>query len=215
MQTPSLIQHVSPPPPGEVCAACGRVIGGLEQPFIWEQSIVCFGCHRDLSEGATQVGELSGVTQERMFFNDERVQVSRSRVSVDGTIYPVADIRFVRLAKTAPRRVYAFVVSVVGLITSIFGLNRHIDRIDLVLLILGAVLFGAGLTRAIARRTKYSILIDIGGAEFTVLSTTKAKYATAIVDAVGEAIIERGQYIVEAPPSQLGLSPALRAELQG
>src|SRR5690242_9698059 len=102
MQTPSLIQHVAPPPPGEVCAVCGRVIGGLEQPFIWEQNVVCFGCHRDLSQGASPVGELSGVTQERVFFNDERVQVSRSQVTIDRTIYPIADIRFARLAKTTP-----------------------------------------------------------------------------------------------------------------
>jgi hypothetical protein len=213
MQTPSLVQHSAPPPPGEVCAVCGRVIGGLEQPFIWEQNIVCFGCHRDLSQGAAKADELSGVTQERVFFNDARVQISRSQVTVDRTVYPVADIRFVRLARTTPRRAYVFVASVIGVVTSVFGLNRHLDRIDVVILIVGAVLFGAGLTTAIARRTKYSVLIDIGGAEFSLLSTTKARYATTIVNAIGEAIVERGQYVAEAPP-QLGLPPGLRTELQ-
>jgi len=213
MQTPSLILHSAPPPPGEVCAACGRVIGELEQPFIWEESIVCFGCHRDLSEAQCPPSALSDPAHERVFFSDSRVHISRSQVGVDGIACPVADIRFVRLTKTTPKRALGFAACVIGVITSVFGLNRNLDRLDLVVLILGASLFGIGLATALVRRTRYSVLIDVTGGEICLLSTTKAKYAGAIVNAVGEAVVERGQYIAEAPPPQLGLPPTMRAEL--
>src|SRR5690348_7387572 len=102
MQLPSLIQNSAPLPPGEVCAACGRVIGELEQPFIWEMNVVCFGCHRDLSEGEVQPGtELSGHAPERVFFSDARVQISRSRVVVDAAAYEITGVRFARLRKSA------------------------------------------------------------------------------------------------------------------
>lgn len=33
----------------ETCANCGRVIGKLESPFLWRESIVCQECHGRLS----------------------------------------------------------------------------------------------------------------------------------------------------------------------
>ena len=214
MQTTSLIQH-SVPPPGEVCAACGRAIGPLEQPFIWDQNIVCFGCHRDLSQTPSGRGsDISAGTPERVFFSDSRVHVSRSQVAADGTTYPVAEIHLARLSRTEPRRAKAVGASLLGLITAALGLNRHLDRMDVILLLSGAALVAAGIGVALTRRTRYSILLDVGGSEVCLLTTRKAKHATAIVDAIGEAIVERGQYAAETPPPQLGLSPAMRAELQ-
>jgi uncharacterized protein DUF6232 len=215
MQMPSLIQHSAPPPPGEICAACGRVIGELEQPFIWQENVVCFGCHRDLSQEPTLGGlELAGRPTERVFLSDSRVQISRSQVVVDAAAYAVADVRFARLLKSVPKRAYSIVAAIVGLIIAVFGLNRSLDRFDLALMGVGAVLVAGGVITAVARRTKYSVLLDVNGTEVCLLTTTKGHYAQAIVDAVGEAVIERGQFLPEAPPPQLGLPPVMRAQLR-
>jgi hypothetical protein len=212
MQAPSLIQYSAAPPPTEICAACGRSIGELEQPFVWEQNIVCFGCHRDLSQTPVQPGsELHPGQTDRTFFTDRRVTITRSLVVVDASSYAIADVRFVRLAKSVPRRAYAAAAALVGVATSVFGFNRHLDRWDVSLLAIGSLLFVIGLTTALARRPRYSVLITVDCVEIRVLTTTKAKYATAIVDAVGEAIVERGQYVAEPAPTLLCLPPEMRA----
>jgi len=215
MQMPSLIQHSATPPSGELCAACGRVIGELEQPFIWEQNIVCFGCHRDLSQApVSDGGELSDRALERVFLSDSRLQVSRTQVVVDAAGYAVSDIRLARLTKATPRRAFPIGAAAVGLVTAIFGLNRHLDSLDLTILFGGAAVFVGGIALAIARRTRYSVLINVNGSEICLLTTTRGKYAQTLVDAIGEAVIERGQFMSEPPPAQLGLTPAMRAQLR-
>jgi glucan phosphoethanolaminetransferase (alkaline phosphatase superfamily) len=37
-------------PPQEVCQNCNRVIGKLEQPYVWREHIVCRECHTVLSK---------------------------------------------------------------------------------------------------------------------------------------------------------------------
>lgn len=211
MQTSSLLQH-SAPPPEEVCSACRRVIGSLEQPYLWNEQIVCFGCHRDLSQGAaTNQATLA----ERVFLNDESVSVTRTVAIVGGSAYGIADVRFVRLSKTTPRRVIPVGAALVGIATAVFGLNRHLDLLDVALLVAGGLLFSLGLTTVLVRRPRYSVLITAHGVEACALQTTKAQYARRIVDAIGEAVVERGQYVAENPPGELGLSQDLRGGLAG
>jgi hypothetical protein len=213
MQAPSLVKHAVVTPQTDVCAACGRAIGPLEQPYLWDENVVCFGCHRDLSE-AKEGGELQPGQTERIFFSDDRVTITRSLVLADGSTYAIPDIRFARLARTVPRRAYPVAGLLVGLGTSVFGFGHHLDSLDMVLLILGGVLFSVGLAVTLLRRPRYSVLITINGAELRILTTTRAKYATAVVDAIGEAVVERGQFIAENPPEPLGLPAEIREGLQ-
>ena len=48
-----------PAPPAQItasspdtCANCNRVIGGLEQPFIWQEYVVCRQCYKSLEAGS-------------------------------------------------------------------------------------------------------------------------------------------------------------------
>jgi hypothetical protein len=209
MQATPLIEPSAPPAPTETCGVCGRVIGRLEQPFIWGQSIVCFGCHRDLKDSTvTTESDAANVVAEYCFFNDSKARVTRKRVVFNRAVYRVSQIRFARLHKTAPRRVYAVATALAGLALAVIGLNRHLDRLDLSLLLVGSALFMTGLIVAIVRRPWYFVLITIQETETTAFASKDIKHVTRIVNAIGEAIVERGQLPVARPPARQSRNPS-------
>src|SRR4051794_30131155 len=107
MSSQGLIEQLAPPPAGEVCAACGRVIGQLEQPYVWDENIVCFGCHRGLSTAGESAGSpATGAAPERVIFSDANAVVTQAQVTISGVAYPLADIRFARMGRSASRRPY-------------------------------------------------------------------------------------------------------------
>jgi hypothetical protein len=200
----------APAAPGEICAACGRTIGMLEQPFVWDESIVCFGCHRDLDHAAATKPAADGSLAERCFFADEHVQITRGHAVFDGVTHTMAEVRFARVQKFCPRRVYAVATALVGVGLGVVGLNRQMDRLDIAFLILGTALLGIGVGCAIARRPTYRILMAANDVESVVFSSHSHTYTRQLVDAIGEAIVERGQFDVPPnPPPTISRSAKL------
>ena len=44
---------------GEECENCGHIIGKLEQPMVWNDSMVCTDCHARLDRASTSVNTVS------------------------------------------------------------------------------------------------------------------------------------------------------------
>jgi hypothetical protein len=203
MHGPSLAEPSTSPEVGEICAACGRVIGSLEQPYVWDQNIVCFGCHRDFSQSSPAAGSDAPAAPsnfERVFHADRQSQISRSRIVLGGVTYALSEVRSVRLHKLAPRRIYPLFISLGGLALALVGLNRHLDRLDAMMLVAGSTVLVAGAIVAIGLRSKYTILLLVNDREVPAFNCSKGKYARTLLDAIGEAIVERGQFIVPPPP---------------
>jgi hypothetical protein len=200
MHASMVIEPLAASAPAEVCAACGRTIGELEQPFIWDQNVVCFGCHRDLSFAAASSETTDTSQVERVFLSDQHVHVTRNCAVFDGMSHNMEDVRFARVQKFAPGRAVAAATALIGLGIGVIGLNRHLDRLDLFLLIFGSAMWVMGIAIAIARRPRYLILIARHDVESVAFSSRKMKYARRIVDAIGEAIVERGQFVIPPPP---------------
>jgi hypothetical protein len=205
MQLTPTIESTASTAPLETCGACGRKIGRLEQPFIWGEHIVCFGCHRDLEQApAGEDVDAAATVAEYRFFSDENVRVTRKRVVINRAVYRVSQIRFARLQKTGSRRVYAVATALAGLTLGVIGLNRHLDGLDISLLVAGSALLITGLSFIIARRPTFSIHIGIDDSEKSILSTRNSKYAAKVLNAIGEAIVERGQFVIRALPPAAG-----------
>ena len=205
MQATPVIDSNAPTAPTETCGVCGRVISRLEQPFIWGQHIVCFGCHRDLQNANVSTeSDAATVVAEYCFFNDSKIRVTRKRVVFNRAVYRVSQIRFARLQKTIPRRIYAAATALAGVALAVIGMNRQLDHLDASLLLLGSALFTAGLILVIVRRPVYSVLITIQDTETAAFSSKDFKYVSGVLNAIGEAIIERGEIHARAnPPAPL------------
>lgn len=190
MPVQDVIEQLAPPPTGEVCAACGRVIGHLEQPYVWDENIVCFGCHRDRSTSADSAAPCG---PERTIHADADNVVTKSHVTLSGVTYPLSEIRFARMKKVSPRRAYGSALAAAGAVVALFGTNRHPDHLDILLLVAGAILLLVGSAAALLPRTRYLVLLTCNEGETVALASTRAGYVRQLLDAIAEAIVERGQ----------------------
>lgn len=181
---------------GEVCASCGRAIGRLEQPFIWGDSIVCFGCHRHLNSDKA-AGDAPHA--DHTFLSDARVMITNRRLVFAGTSYDLALVRLARLRVAPARRWLGWSLACCGLAVALFGLNRHLDRNDTILLGVGGTLLVLGLLWALIARPTFSIILTLPASEHVALRTRSRRYVNRVLGVIAEAIIERGQSNFVAP----------------
>jgi hypothetical protein len=172
----------------EVCASCGRAIGRMEQPFIWGDNIVCFGCHRHLSEHRQ-----FQTTGEHTFLSDNKVKVTNRRLSLGRKSFDLAVVRFARMHKTPARRWIGWLLSGAGITVALCGLNRTISESDKRLLAIGASLLVLGMLWALMARATYAIILTVVDSEFVAFRARSHRYAHQLLDAIANAIIERGQ----------------------
>jgi hypothetical protein len=181
---------------GEVCANCGRTIGRLEQPFICGEQIVCFGCYRHMNSDQPSEGSAHG---EHSFFSDARVKVTSRRLSFAATSYDIGLVRFARLRVAPARRWLGWLLAGCGLAAALFGLNLHLDETDKRFLAIGGAMAVLGILWALVSRSTFSIILTLSDSEHVAFRTRSRRYAKRVLDAVAEAIIERGQSV--ATPS--------------
>jgi hypothetical protein len=180
---------------GEVCANCGRTIGRLEQPFIYGESIVCFGCYRHLNSDQPSQGFAHGA---HTFFSDARVKISNRRLSFGASSYDIGLVHCARLRVAPARRWLGWSLACCGLAVALFGLNRHLDESDKRFLAIGGAVLVMGILWALISRPTFSIALSLTDSEHVAFRTRSRRYAKRVLDAVAEAIIERGQSA--APP---------------
>jgi hypothetical protein len=184
---------------GEVCASCGRTIGRLEQPFICGENIVCFGCYRHLNSDQTPGSAPAGA---HTFLSDARVRITNRGLKFGGANYDIAQVRFARLRVVPARRWLGWSLASCGLAVALFGLNRHLDESDRRFLAIGAGLLVVGILWALIMRPMFSVILTLAESEHVALRTRSRRYARRVLDAVAEAIIERGQSASIPPTDQ-------------
>jgi hypothetical protein len=196
MQVEGVVEQSLAQEQTEMCASCGRAIGRLEQPFIWGEKIVCFGCHRHLS-GHHE----SDTVGERVFLSGRQVKITNRRVSLGGRHFDLAQIRFARMHTAPARRWIGGLLCAAGVIVALCGLGRTIAESDVRLLLPGAALAMLGLMAVLLLRPRYSIILTTAEADHVAIRTRNRRYANQLLDAVAMAIVERGQsHLVEPGP---------------
>jgi hypothetical protein len=121
------------------------------------------------------------VTTQDSIFNDADVHVSTTRVIIQGTTYPTANITSVRSFMVSPSRLGPVVFLVVG---GILLITQAWVWAAILILIGGAWL-------ASVKKT-YTLLIGTAGGEHKALSSQKSDYINNIVAAINQAIVSRG-----------------------
>jgi hypothetical protein len=190
MQGEGVIEQPVATDSGEVCASCGRTIGRLEQPFIWGDNIVCFGCHRHLTNDREAQTAAQG---DYVFLSDRKVKITSRRLAFGHASYDVDLVRFARMRRSPARRWLGWLVASAGIAIALCGLNRHLDESDQNLLTAGAIVVGLGLAWSLLVRPMFAIVITLGEAEHIAFRSRSRRYAHQVLAAVAQAIIERGQ----------------------
>lgn len=113
--------------------------------------------------------------------------VSTTRAVLAGVTYPIASISSVRVI-TIAMSCWGPVLILAGVITVIVGFTNNLQTQPLVI---GAAMLALGLTIALTKRERAIILVTTGG-ETTALKSTDYETIDSIINALNEAIVERG-----------------------
>lgn len=174
----------------ETCARCGRLISRLEQPFVLADQIVCFGCHRHAQESEHAD---SSAAAEHIFLHDTRIQVTRSHIRTARSSVNLDDVRCARVAKVPVHRLLPVLLVLLGVATVALGFNRDLDQWDRISLVIGFPILATGLLLGALIHPKHLVLLSVHDQEQAILVSRRGRYAKLVVDAIAQALVERGQ----------------------
>ena len=115
--------------------------------------------------------------KEIVFYSDENVKVTNTRICIGDKTYLIANINTIETIAKMPHttsNIFLFI----GLITMILGI--------------GAVIFVMGLIFRWRERKKYEIRMESSSGSISLISSEDKAYIDKIQQAINEAIIYRG-----------------------
>ncbi|MFN3883121.1 MAG: DUF6232 family protein [Nitrincola lacisaponensis] len=121
--------------------------------------------------------------EEKIFFNQGNVSVSNSRFIVDGQTYAMSNVTSVKSGVTAPDRVGAIMLAVIGL-ACLFGSGW--------IFIAGLVLIALAVLSWIKKKAKYSVILNTSSGENQALVSEDQSYIANVISSLNEAIVSRG-----------------------
>lgn len=128
-------------------------------------------------------------SQEAVFYTDEKgVRVTNARVVVGSTVYSMANITSVALAKKDPSYVGQMFFLAVGLVSGGIGFAKSLWW----LMLAAFLIFVLAIWRVVMARPTYSVEIGSASGKVSAVSSKERKYIEAIVVAMNEAFIKRG-----------------------
>ena len=135
------------------------------------------------------------VEQEKFFWNSENIKITNARAIFRDTTYALANITSVKLFKQPPSKTPTIILVIVGLILGGAGLcvfSSGNDPGGIVILVLGVAAIGFGIYISTKAKPNYFVRISSSSGEVDALQSKDRAFIQSIVDAVNQAIIERG-----------------------
>jgi hypothetical protein len=129
-------------------------------------------------------------TPEKKYFEDEKIVVTGTSVKTDDRTYKIANIAQVYLEEKTPSRIPGAIVTILGLviIAVIYSIYQYINFS----IYIGVVLFIVGVVMMLRAKTQYTVKISSGGLATDALVSSKRDYSKKIVEAIDQALTDRG-----------------------
>lgn len=118
--------------------------------------------------------------KEEVFYQDENVLISHTRMTLGGTTYATANITSVSTYRLKPSRKLEIIMGLIGL-----AVIFNDFFVGLILIGLAGLIF-------YMKKTKYIVKLSSNASEKDALRSTNKDYIYKIVEAINNAIIYRG-----------------------
>jgi hypothetical protein len=125
---------------------------------------------------------------EVIYYDAGQTLVTSARVVLDGVTYAMGNVTSVRTFRIEPNRMAPLIFTTLGLIGTLYGLS---DRLWL-LAIIGIAAVVAGLLIWRSQGPTFTVLLGTAGTETHTQTSPDKRVIDAIVDAISQAIINRG-----------------------
>jgi RNA polymerase subunit RPABC4/transcription elongation factor Spt4 len=173
-----------------LCPYCGTRI-------IEPETRQCQHCNRDIPADATlcpycgkKIGEEEEQIPEHEYLRDGNTVITRTRAIIAGKTYAMGLISSVQMVKISPKRTWPVILLVVGIMLAVAGFASGEE---------GTTCGGIGLVIAIgggawlaSLSDQYAVRIAAASGEMDALKDRDNKRIQKIVDALSQAITERG-----------------------
>jgi hypothetical protein len=127
---------------------------------------------------------------ETKYFEDEEVAITNTRANLGGDNYQMKNITAVSMVENRTARRWWFLLALAGLIIGVVFLIFY--RYVTFSVYLAMLLCIVGLVMALTRKKQYCVRIASSGVETNALQSTDRAYVQKIVDAINQAIANKG-----------------------
>ena len=121
---------------------------------------------------------------EKAFFNQDGISVSNTRIVIGGQTFALNNITSVRTLVEQPSRKGPIILGIVGILSMMTGEGA--------LIMLGLALIAGAVFWWMSTKTEYYVALTTAAGESKALSNKDEQYVDKIVQALNDAIIERG-----------------------
>lgn len=161
------------------------------------EAIVCRYCGKSLAESKQQTQPQPVISlQETTYFSEKNVKITSTRAIIFDQTYSMANITSVSTKELHPNQSFGIILMLVGMLFSLCGLPGLFNLTEgssiLLTFFVGGVIalvFGIYL---IATSKRYAVRLGSASGETNALISKDQDYIQNIVDALNQAIIERG-----------------------
>jgi len=126
--------------------------------------------------------------EEKIYFNDNVISVTSSRVILGATTYALRNVSSVKMLFDPPKRMIEIILIAIGIISLIIGIAMDKGGgvcigLGIILGILGGILFSI-------KKTTYYVQLGTNAGESRAYSSVNQQHIQEVVNAINEAIIE-------------------------
>jgi hypothetical protein len=128
--------------------------------------------------------------QEQVLFNEGQVTVTTARFQVGATMYPIAGITAVTIAKQPPNRAPLLLVALVlGMGLACMGAKDNASG----LIAFGLLVFiGLSVLAFVGLKPTFAVAMATAGGQKNAVTSQNEEWIRRIVDALNQAVISRG-----------------------
>ncbi len=126
---------------------------------------------------------------EQVYYNRDGQMVTISRVVLRGTTYSMANITSVKMVERPPKRGCATLLAILG---GIIALGALAQESPWGALVIGLLVLGLGIFWFRSLKPTYVIVLNSASGELQALSSYDIDHISGIVEAITQAIVDRG-----------------------
>jgi hypothetical protein len=170
-----------------ICPGCKTIF--KIQPHMTGKSYRCKVCSSKIDIPKSFLNKEAGKSAtEKAYYSDGEVSITRARFIVGSQTYVIGSITSVGFYQKNPDRTFPGSFAVCGFLFLLGGVlfqNFFTPIIGMFQLLIAAFVWSND-------KTEYTVLLTTAGGEIKALTSQDAGYISTIVDALNEAIVDRG-----------------------
>jgi hypothetical protein len=133
--------------------------------------------------------------QEKVFYDSKNIKITNTRAIFHNTTYALANIASVKIFTKPPSQAPVALLVIGGILLGSIGaciLSGDSNPGGYVLIVLGLVAIGLGIYISTKLKPDYLVRISSSSGEVDALKSREKQFIERIVNAINQAIIERG-----------------------